>query len=174
MADPCVASNEYIGLDTVGTPAVLEATLLNPETTFSATEGDHTVRNVTDNDTVHEQTQTVVINNAGSAPARGIIVVTFDPIWVACNDPGFQVTWMAELIYNGVQQDVRNLTEQQLVLPVAVGDTWLPIGVCVGQLNIAAGGSATVTFRKQIENTGDEQIWSFLMGGDKLVAQLGY
>lgn len=175
MADPCAADTPYIGLDTSGTPAVLEATLLNPETTFSGTEGDDTTHVVTDNDTPHIQTQTYIIDNsAGTAPSRGIIVVALNPIWAGQADgPGASLLVEASLTIAGHptfgdQRDV-------ITVPMDTGVIALfSLGSLVGTFDVAAGATQSITYEKRITNDGASVQWSFRMGGDKVVAQMGY
>jgi hypothetical protein len=174
MAEPCVADSIYIELDTAGTPAVLTATLRNPEETFSATQGDHTLHDVTDHNVVHTQTQTVTIDNsAGTAPARGVAIYAPDPIYVASGSI-IEALWHNTLTIDSVLADEGNESAQAIVVASATGALWIPVKTLVGQIDIPAGDSISVTFAKSIENVGDSETWQFLMGGDKLVAQMGY
>lgn len=174
MADPCVTNTPYIGLDTTGTPAVLEATLLNPETTFSGTEGDDTTHVVTDNDTPHIQTHTYVIDNtAGTAPCRGIIVVALNPIWAGDSDAPISLIWEASLTVAG--HSTFGDQRDTITVPVDTGEvtTFYP-GSLVGTFDVAAGATQSITYEKRITNDGASAQWSFRMGGDKVVAQMGY
>lgn len=171
MADPCVEDTIYIELDTTGTPAVLSATLRNPEETFSATQGDDTTHVVTDHNVAHIQTQTVTITNPGTAPARGIVVVALNPIWAGLPDGPVSLIWEASLTIGGVLADQRDTITQALVANEVV--QFSP-GSLVGQIDIPAASSVVVTWEKRITNDGASAQWSFRMGGDKLVAQMGY
>lgn len=174
MAEPCVADSIYIELDTAGTPAVLTATLRNPEETFSATQGDHTLHDVTDHNVVHTQTQTVNIDNsAGTAPARGVVICGQDPIYVDSGSD-IEIIWHSSLTIDSVLADEGNESLQPIVITGATGALWLPTKTLVGQIDIAAGDIIAVTFAKSVENIGSSVQWFFLMGGDKLVAQMGY
>ena len=117
MADPCVTDTAYIDLETTGTPAVLSATLRNPEESFSGTQGDDTVHNVSDNNVQHSMTQTWNISNAGgSAPCRGIVVVAINPIWVAAVDP-ITVVPFSRLTVGGVIADDRDVAATGIDIP---------------------------------------------------------
>jgi hypothetical protein len=174
MADPCVADSIYIDLEVTGTPGVLSATLRNPEETYSGTQGDDDTHVVTDSDVVHSQTRTFVISNPGSAPARGIIVVALNPIWAGLpDDAGCSLLVNATLVIAGHPDlgDERDTITQPLAENEVVQ---FSLGSLVGQLDIPAGGSQSVTYTKSIVNDGASLQWSFRMGGDKLVAQMGY
>lgn len=173
MADPCVVDSAYIGLDTTGTPAVLEATLLNPEQTFSGTEGDNTTHVVTDHDVVHSTTHTFTIDNtAGTAPCRGIIVVALNPIWAGDSDGPVSLIWGASLTVQGIGLEDSRTT---ITTGLDEGDviTFSP-GSLVGEVTVPAGATRTVTYEKHITNDGASGQWSFRMGIDKLVVQMGY
>lgn len=143
----------------------------NPDGTFSATQGDDTTHVVTDTGVAHTQTQTVTISNTGSAPLKGIVVVALNPIWAGLPDGPCSLIWEASLTIGGVLADQRDTITQALVENEVV--QFAP-GCLVGQISIAAGGSVVVIWEKTITNDGASAQWSFRMGGDKLVANLGY
>lgn len=174
MADPCVADTDTIELFTTGDPAVLEANVRNPAVTFSGTEGDDTTHVVTDSDTPHIQTHTYVIDNsAGTARCRGVIVVALNPIWAGDSDGPISLIWEASLTVAGHPSfgDQRDT----ITVPLETGEvtTFYP-GSLVGTFDVAAGATQSITYEKRITNDGASAQWSFRMGGDKLVATLGY
>lgn len=169
MADPCVEDTPYIHLDTAGTPAVLSATLRNPPNSGSATQGDDTTHVVTDHDTPHVQTQTDVIDNAsGTGAMRGIIVVAINPIWCGESDAPVSLIWEASLTVTGhpAFSDQRDT----ITTPMDTGEirTFSP-GCLVGNFDIAAGASQSVTWEVRITNDGASAQWSFRFGGSRMV-----
>lgn len=167
MADPCVADTAYIGLDTSGTPAVLEATLLNPPSSGSATQGDDTTHVVTDNNVNHILTQTDTIDNtAGTGAMGGIIVVALNPIWCGLSDGPISLLWEASLTVNAVLEDQRDT----ITTPMATGEirTFSP-GCLVAQVVVPAGGTVSVIWEVRIKNDGASAQWSFRFGGSKMV-----
>lgn len=169
MTGPCLSDSETIELELDGLNLI--ANVRNPSSSFSATQGDDTTHVVTDNDTPHVQTRTVVINNTGTARTKGIVVVALNPIWSGLPDGPISLIWEASLTIGGVLADQRDTITTPLVENEV--ETFSP-GALVGELNIAPGGSVTVTWEKTITNDGASAQWSFRMGGDKLVANLGY
>lgn len=169
MADPCVDDTTHIVLDTAGTPAVLTADFANVARTISATQGDYTLHIVTDEGVTHTQTQTQAIDNsAGLAAMTGIVVATFDPIWVAPDDSGEVFVWHAQLVVHAVIQDERNKSLQETPIPSGTG-MWLPVGCCIGEINVPAGATHNITFTKTlVQSSGVSHQYGFLMGGDKL------
>lgn len=170
MADPCVADTDYIELDTTGTPAVLSATLRNPAESASATQGDYTSHTVNDHNVIHTQTQTYTVDNSGgTAPMRGIVIASMDPIWIHDGVDNLILNWHAQLKVDGVVVDERNKNIQTLLLADPI-EFFLPPAVLLGQIDVAAGDSVVVEMTKTVENTSSGDLtWTFIMGGDKLV-----
>jgi len=174
MADPCVTDTAYIDLETAGTPAVLSATLRNPEETFSGTEGDDTTHNVTDTGVVHTLSQTFNISNAGgSAVCKGVVVLAVNPIFVHATSGDVTLVPFARLTIDGVIADERDVPAAGIDVPQDTSQL-LSLGALVGQLDIPAGGNVDVDILVTIENIGASESWSFRMGGSKLVAQMGF
>jgi hypothetical protein len=174
MANPCVADTPHILLTAEGSPAVLEAEFANVAGTISATQGDYAVHIVTDTGVTHTQTQTQAVDNsAGVAAMTGIAVVTFDPIYLAADDTGETFVWHAQIVVHGTVQDERNTNLQEIPVPDGTS-MWLPIGVCVGEINVPAGATHQIVFTKTLVNTGDSGQYGFLMGGDKLEVQVNF
>lgn len=179
MASPCTDNSETVDLIVTGTPGVLEANAHDVSHTFSATQGDLLPHTVTDGGVDHVQTQTVNVPNplAGS-PVTGIVVCAFSPIVVSdWTDSFFSPLWSAELIIDGVEQDRFDLGGSYAFDPPDPPVNGPPflcvIPTLLGQIDIPAGGSTPVTFRKTISNNGLSQTWTFQTLGDKMVAQLG-
>lgn len=169
MASPCTTDTPYIELDVTGTPGSLSAILRNPAESDSATQGDYTSHTVTDHNTPHVQTQTFTVDNsAGTAPMRGIVVATMDPIWIHDGVDNLILVWHAQLEVGGVVVDERNKNLLSILLAAPI-EFWLPSSVLVGQIDVAAGDTVDVVMTKSVENTGDSLEWTFIMGGDKLV-----
>lgn len=169
MTGPCLEDTETIALSLDGLNLI--ADVRNPSSSFSATQGDDTTHVVTDADVPHIQTQTVVINNTGSARTKGIIVVALNPIWAGLPDGPISLIWEASLTIAAVLADQRDTVTQAMVENEIV--QFSP-GALVGQIDIGPGGSVSVTWEKRITNDGASAQWSYRMGGDKLVANLGY
>jgi hypothetical protein len=173
MADPCVADSAYIGLDTAGSPAVLTATLRNPENTYSGTDGDDTVHNVNDTGVVHTLTHTYAISNAGGSAAMvGIVVWATNPIWCHGTDDVTLVPF-ARLTVNGSVADERDVATTGIDIPGGTTQL-LSLGALVGQINIPAGASHNVEVLQTLENIGASGQWSFRFGGFKMVIQEGF
>lgn len=169
MSGPCVQDSASIALDTTGSPLTLEAEIINPSSTDSATQGDYTSHTVTDHNTPHVQTQTFTVDNsAGTLPMAGIVVATMDPIWIHDGVSNLILLWHAQLEVDGVVVDERNKNLQTILLADPI-EFWLPPAVLVGQIDVGAGDSVSVVMTKSVENTGDSLEWTFVMGGDKLV-----
>lgn len=173
MSDPCVADSIYIGLETSGSPAVLEATLLNPENTFSGTDGDDTTHNVNDTGVVHSLTHTYSIDNsAGTAPMVGIVVWATNPMWVHGTDDVTLVPF-CRLTVDGVVADERDIAASGVDVPS--GTTQLfGMGALVGQINVPAGATHTIAVLQNLQNIGSSGQWSFRFGGFKMVVQEGF
>jgi hypothetical protein len=173
MADPCVTDTPYIALDTAGSPAVLSATLRNPEETYSGTLGDDTTHNVTDTGVVHTLTQSYVISNAGGTAAmRGIVVCALNPIFVfGTND--VSLVPFARLTVGGVIADERDIAATGVDVPAGTSQLF-GLGALVGQIDIAAGASVTIDVLETIKNIGASGQWSFRFGGSKMVIQEGF
>lgn len=175
MAGPCVIDSDHIVLTVTGAPGELGADFANVAGTGSATQGDYTLHIVTDHNVTHTQTQTFNLDNsAGVATMSGIIVVTFDPIYLAADDPGETFIWHAQLSVDGVVVDERNKNLQEIPVPDGTS-MWLPIGVCVGEASVAAGDTIPLVFTKTLKmNAGSDLQYGFLMGGDKLVVDKNF
>lgn len=172
MSGACVNDTDTIELLLVGSPDALEANVRNPASTFSGTEGDDTTHVVTDTGVPHIQTHTFNIANTGSAQCKCLVVVTLNPIWAGLPDGPCSLIWEASLTIEGSGVvDQRDTITQGLVENEVV--QFCP-GVLLGQVTIPAGSDRDVTYEKRITNDGASAQWSFRMGGDKLVATLGY
>jgi hypothetical protein len=176
MADPCVTDTAYIALDTTGTPAVLEATLRNPEETFSATLGDDTLRNVNDTGVQHDDPiggwPQTIDNSAGSAPMRGIVVLAINPIFVFATDP-VSIVAFGRLTIDGVVADERDMPTSGVDLPAGTSQL-LSLGCLVGQIDVPAGDTVDIAVSVWVKNVGASGQWSFRFGGSKMVVQEGF
>lgn len=169
MADPCVEDTPYIGLDTTGSPAVLAATLLNPASSGSDTQGDDTTHVVTDSDVWHIQTQNVTLDNsAGTGAMGGILVAAINPLWVGESDGPISIIWEASLTVVGHAD--RSDQRDTITTPMDTGEirTFSP-GCLVGNVVVPAGGTQVVTWEVRVKNDGAGAQWSFRFGGSRLV-----
>lgn len=171
MSGPCLEDTPTIELALDGLSLI--ANVRNPDESFSATQGDHTLHDVTDHNVVHTQTQTVNLTNGGTAPFRGIVVCGQDPIYVDSGSD-IEIIWHSSLTIDSVLADEGNSSGQAIVITGATGALWIPTKTLVGQIDVAAGDTIAITFEKSVENVGSSVQWFFLMGGDKLVANLGF
>lgn len=174
MAGPCVVDSETVVLTVVGSPGSLHAEAREVSNTFSATQGDALPHTVTDAGVDHVQTRTIAVPNPlADSPVTGIVVCKFDPIIVTDWSADLAPVWSAELIIGGVTQD--QFQSNDVTLDSADTPAYLQcvIPALLGQIDIAAGGSTSVTFRKTVTNNATSQTWTFVTNGDKMVVQLG-
>lgn len=173
MSGPCMIDSETVTLTVEGLPGDLKAVAHDVSSTHSATQGDDALHVVTDTGVSHVQTQTTnVANPLTENPVTGIVVVGFSPIIVGIPSQDTEISWLAELLIDGVLQDSYAGTYQY---PSAALMTQYCAAIpsLLGQIDIPAGGSVPVVFRKSVENIGPSTQWSFMMNGDKMVAHFG-
>lgn len=172
MANPCVADTASIALTADGSPAVLEATIINPSATFSATFGDDTKRDVTDTGVQHDDPAggwpVSIDNSAGTLTLNGIVVIALNPTWVAATDPISLVSF-ARLTINGVVSDERDMQATGIDM-LAGASQLVALGSLVGQLSVPPGATHSIAISHWIKNIGASGVWSFRFGGSKLVA----
>lgn len=171
MADPCVVDTASIHLDTTGTPAVLEASIINPSGDFSATFGSDTKFDVNDTGVVHDDPiggwPQTIDNSAGTLTLRGIVVVAINPIWIHATD-GVIIVPFGRLTINGAVVDERDVSPLGVDIPNGTTQL-LSLGSMVGQLAVPPGASWDIAVLVTLENIGSSGQWSFRFGGSKMV-----
>lgn len=150
---------------------MLSADLIATLVTFSGTEGDTGQHIVTDAAVVHSQTHTFNITNPFPAKSvKGLIIASFDPIYLVPGPTGTQYNWTTSLVVDGIDQDPRGDTLPWDFATADQNPIYIPLRALLGQLVLAGGATSVVTLEKTIENGGPSQTWEFNMGGDKVEA----
>lgn len=171
MANPCTTDTASIALDAPGSPAVLEATVRNPSSDFSATFGEDTKHDVNDTGVVHDDPiggwPQTIDNSAGTLTLRGIVVVAINPIWIHATD-GVTIVPFGRLTINGAVVDERDVSPLGVDLPSGTTQL-LSLGSMVGQLAVPPGASWDIAVLVTLENIGSSGQWSFRFGGSKMV-----
>jgi hypothetical protein len=176
MADPCVVDTASIHLDTTGTPAVLEASVRNPSSTYSATMGADDKFDVTDTGVQHDAPKDttgphpwpqVIDNTAGSLPLVGIAVLAINPIWVAAVDP-ISIVAFGRITFDGVVMDERDMEATGIDM-LAGSSTLVSLGCLLAQISVPAGSTKEIDAFVWIKNIGASGDWSFRFGGSEMI-----